>query len=53
MWPTTDFIPPIPPLKRRMSGRPKVNRRQDESKKLPRHIVSKAGKNNCAVCVNN
>ncbi|CAH1415673.1 unnamed protein product [Lactuca virosa] len=43
MWPPTDFIPPLPPMKRRMPGRPKVNKRRDASEKLPRHTVSKAG----------
>ncbi|XP_023737311.2 uncharacterized protein LOC111885278 [Lactuca sativa] len=51
MWPVNDFIPPLPPLKRRMPGRPKVNRRRDASEKLPRHTVSKACKIIlCSVC---
>ena len=44
MWPPTMFIPPLPPLKRRMSSRPKVNRRRGASKNLPRHTMSKVGK---------
>ncbi|CAH1413142.1 unnamed protein product [Lactuca virosa] len=53
MWPPTDFIPPLPPMKRSMPGRPKVNRRRDASEKLPRHTVSKVGKKiSCSVCKN-
>ncbi|CAH1428078.1 unnamed protein product [Lactuca virosa] len=53
MWPPTDFIPPLPPMKRRMPGRPNVNRRRDASEKLPMHTVSKAGKTiSCSVCKN-
>ncbi|XP_023770486.1 uncharacterized protein LOC111919104 [Lactuca sativa] len=51
MWLVTEFIPPLPPLKRSMPGRPKVNRGRDVSEKLPRHTVSKAGKIIlCSVC---
>ena len=44
MWPPTEFIPPLPPLKRKMPGTPKVNRRKDSSEKDARHTVSKVGK---------
>lgn len=51
MWPPTDFIPLLPPLKRRMSGRPKVNRRRDTFEKLARHTVAKVRKRIlCSVC---
>ncbi|XP_023759118.1 uncharacterized protein LOC111907557 [Lactuca sativa] len=51
MWPPTEFIPPLPPLKRKMLGRPKVNRRKDSSESGARHIVSKVGKKiMCSVC---
>ena len=44
MWPFTEFIPPLPPLRRKIPGIPKVNRRKDPSEKTTRHIVSKVGK---------
>lgn len=28
MWPTTKYIPPLPPMKRRMSARPTIKRRK-------------------------
>ena len=51
MWPSTEFIPPLPTLRRKMAGRPKVNRRKDSSEKPTRYIVSKVGKKiMCSVC---
>ncbi|KAL7607472.1 hypothetical protein Lser_V15G15350 [Lactuca serriola] len=51
MWPPTEFIPPLPPLKRKMPGRPKVNRRKDSSERGARHTVSKVRKKiMCSVC---
>ena len=51
MWPCIDFIPPLPPLRRRIPGRPKVNRRNDPSERSIRHIVSKVGRKIlCNVC---
>ncbi|CAH1436434.1 unnamed protein product [Lactuca virosa] len=51
MWPSTNFIPPLPPLKRKMPGRPKVNRRKDPREKTTRHTMSKVGKKIlCSVC---
>ncbi|CAH1420674.1 unnamed protein product [Lactuca virosa] len=44
MWSSTKFIAPLPPLKRKMQGRPKVNRRKDASERGARHTVSKVGK---------
>ncbi|CAH1423816.1 unnamed protein product [Lactuca virosa] len=52
MWPSTSFIPPLPPLKRKMPGRPKVNRRKDPGEKTTRHTVSKVGRKFYVVCVN-
>lgn len=34
MWPKTDHISPLPPLPRRMPGRPKVKRRRDAVERL-------------------
>ncbi|XP_023754652.2 uncharacterized protein LOC111903098 [Lactuca sativa] len=51
IWPSTNFIPPLPPLKRKMPGRPKVNRKKDLGEKSTRHTVSKVGKKIlCSVC---
>ncbi|KAL7597701.1 hypothetical protein Lser_V15G24582 [Lactuca serriola] len=51
MWPCTNYSPPLPPLRRKLSGRPKVNRRKDLSKKATRHTVSKVGKRIlCSMC---
>ncbi|CAH1446530.1 unnamed protein product [Lactuca virosa] len=51
MWPSMEFIAPLPPLKRKMQGRPKVNRRKDASERGARHILSKVGKKiMCSVC---
>ncbi|XP_052623612.1 uncharacterized protein LOC128128896 [Lactuca sativa] len=44
MWPSTEFFIPLPPLKRKMPGRPKVNRRKDASERGARHTVSKVKK---------
>jgi len=51
MWPTTNYTPPLPPLKRRMPGRPTVKRRRDASESSGRHTVSKRGKTiTCSSC---
>ncbi|CAH1440609.1 unnamed protein product [Lactuca virosa] len=44
MWPSTDLIPPLPPLKRRMLGRPTIKRRKDASERMGKHTISKVGK---------
>ena len=51
MWPCTNYSPPLPPLRRKLPDRPKVNRRKDLSEKATRHTVSKVGKRIlCSVC---
>ncbi|CAH1426522.1 unnamed protein product [Lactuca virosa] len=51
MWPSTYLIPPLPPLKRRMPGRPTIKRRRDASERMGKHTVSKAGKKvSCSIC---
>ncbi|XP_023732226.1 uncharacterized protein LOC111880046 [Lactuca sativa] len=44
MWPSTDLIPHLPPLKRHMPGRPTIKRRRDASERMGNHTVSMAGK---------
>ncbi|CAH1445754.1 unnamed protein product [Lactuca virosa] len=44
MWPPTDYIPPLPPLKRKMSWRPITKRKRDNTEVSGSHRVSKAGK---------
>ncbi|CAH1454570.1 unnamed protein product [Lactuca virosa] len=41
MWPSTDLIPPLPPLKRRMPGRPTIKRRRDAFERIGKHTISK------------
>ena len=43
MWPTVDCNPILPPRRRRMPGRPKVNRRKCPTEKVGKHSVSKKG----------
>ncbi|CAH1446538.1 unnamed protein product [Lactuca virosa] len=51
MWPSTDLIPHLPPLKRSMPGRPTIKRRRDASERMGKHTVSKAGKKvSCSIC---
>ncbi|CAI9298835.1 unnamed protein product [Lactuca saligna] len=51
MWPYVDLIPPLPPLKRRMPGRPTIKRRGDTSERIGKHTVSKAVKKvYCSIC---
>lgn len=48
---TTEYTPPLPPLKRRMTCMPTVNVRWDASERTGRHIVSKVDKRVlCSVC---
>ncbi|CAH1435952.1 unnamed protein product [Lactuca virosa] len=44
MWPSKNFTALLPPLKRRMSGRPTVKRIRDASERFGKHIVSNARK---------
>ncbi|XP_023743798.1 DNA polymerase II subunit B4-like [Lactuca sativa] len=44
MWPSMEFIAPLPPLKRNIPSRPKVNRIKDASERGARHTVSKKRK---------
>nr|KAJ0194317.1 hypothetical protein LSAT_V11C800446560 [Lactuca sativa] len=51
MWPSTDLIPPLPPLKGRMPGRPTIKRRRDASERMGKHTVCKVGKKvSCSIC---
>lgn len=48
MWPSTEYIPP---MKRRMLGRPTIKRIRDASKRHGKHNVSKVGKKiTCGIC---
>ncbi|CAH1433783.1 unnamed protein product [Lactuca virosa] len=44
MWPSTDFTPPLPPLKRRMPGRTTIKRIRDASERSGKQTVSKEWK---------
>ncbi|XP_023755031.2 uncharacterized protein LOC111903502 [Lactuca sativa] len=44
MWPPTEYIPPLPPLKRKMPGRPTIKRKRDNTEVTGSHRVSKADK---------
>ncbi|CAI9287734.1 unnamed protein product [Lactuca saligna] len=51
MWPLSEYIPPLPPLKRKMPGRPTIKRKRDRIELTGSHGVSKAGKTMfCGVC---
>ncbi|CAH1432952.1 unnamed protein product [Lactuca virosa] len=51
MWPPTDYIPPLPPLKRKMPGRPSIKRKRGSTEDSGSHRVSKSGKKIvCGVC---
>ncbi|CAI9293435.1 unnamed protein product [Lactuca saligna] len=43
MWPTNDMNTILPEKRRRMSGRPKINRKKCISERSDRHTVSKVG----------
>ncbi|XP_023772515.1 uncharacterized protein LOC111921176 [Lactuca sativa] len=47
MLPSTEKIPPLPPIKRRMPSRPTIKRKIDGLERSGRHTVSKAGKSVC------
>ncbi|CAH1444419.1 unnamed protein product [Lactuca virosa] len=44
MWPPIDYIPPLPPLRRKMPGRPTIKRKRDGTEVSGSYRVSKAGK---------
>ncbi|CAI9284962.1 unnamed protein product [Lactuca saligna] len=51
MWHSTNFLPPLPPLKRRILGRPTMKGIRDASERSRKHMVSKEGKNvSCGIC---
>ncbi|KAL4576182.1 hypothetical protein LXL04_012271 [Taraxacum kok-saghyz] len=52
MWPTVDCNPILPPRRRRMPGRPKVNRRKCPTEKVGKHSVTKKGTSipRCGIC---
>ncbi|KAL4573219.1 hypothetical protein LXL04_020018 [Taraxacum kok-saghyz] len=52
MWPTVDCNPILPPRRRRMPGRPKVNRRKCPTEKVGKHSVSKKWTSipRCGIC---
>ncbi|CAH1430921.1 unnamed protein product [Lactuca virosa] len=51
IWPPTDYIPPFPPLKRKIPGRPNIKRKRDNTEVSGSHRVSKSGKKIvCGVC---
>ncbi|KAI3511151.1 hypothetical protein L1887_18295 [Cichorium endivia] len=51
MWPQIEFIPPLPPIRRRMPGRPTIRRKKDASERSKKHTVSKVGKSVlCGIC---
>ncbi|KAL4583176.1 hypothetical protein LXL04_007742 [Taraxacum kok-saghyz] len=56
MWPRTEFIKPLPPLVRRMPGRPKVKRRKHateaEDAKYPTQRVKQSRTVRCGNCQN-
>lgn len=51
MWPKTEFIPPLPPIRRRMPGRPTIRRKKDAFEISKKHTVSRVGKIVlCSIC---
>nr|KAJ0193917.1 hypothetical protein LSAT_V11C800435760 [Lactuca sativa] len=47
----TNYTPPLPPINRRMLGRPTTKRKKSTTKNTGTHRVSKAGKNiRCSIC---
>ena len=51
MWPETSFTPPLPPQRRRMSGRPATKGKRYVTEKIGKHKVSKKGKPiMCSAC---
>nr|KAJ0192741.1 hypothetical protein LSAT_V11C800426100 [Lactuca sativa] len=51
MWPETNYTPPLPPINRRMPGRPTTKRKKSTTENIGTHKVSKAGKKiRCSIC---
>ncbi|KAL7608103.1 hypothetical protein Lser_V15G11245 [Lactuca serriola] len=51
MWPETNYTPPLPPINRRMPGRPTTKRKKSTTENIGTHRVSKAGKKiRCSIC---
>nr|KAJ0199436.1 hypothetical protein LSAT_V11C600338640 [Lactuca sativa] len=51
MWPETNYTPPLPPINRRMPGRPTTKRKKSTTENTGTHRVSKAGKKiRCSIC---
>ena len=51
MWPATTNIPPLPPISRRMPGRPKTKRVRDAREGGANHKLSKKGRKGlCSLC---
>ncbi|CAH1454399.1 unnamed protein product [Lactuca virosa] len=51
LWPHTEYIPPLPPINRRMADRPVTKRKRGVVERLASHKVSKAGKKiKCSIC---
>ena len=51
MWPETSYTPPLPPIARRMPGRPKIKRKRDSVENVGRLRVSKTGRMmTCGLC---
>ncbi|CAI9297266.1 unnamed protein product [Lactuca saligna] len=51
MWPSWEGQPMLPPKRKRLPGRPKVNRKKAASEKEGRHTISKKGAiTKCSIC---
>ena len=51
LWPRSNYTPPLPPMARRMPGRPKTKRRKDASENVGKHRMRKVGKKvTCGIC---
>nr|KAJ0207050.1 hypothetical protein LSAT_V11C500241920 [Lactuca sativa] len=51
MWPETNYTPPLPPINRRMPGRPATKRKKSTTENTGTHRVSKARKKiRCSIC---
>ncbi|CAI9276286.1 unnamed protein product [Lactuca saligna] len=51
MWPEINYTPPLPPIIRRMPGRPATKRKKSTTENTGTHRVSKDGKKMiCSIC---